>query len=102
YIDRIRHSLVSGPDAVNFMACTGELDFQDRHLNVSKLPFLLVNRERSGYEVYIDPAQGTDLGMRINLSYQEDPYIGGLLSNPVFRRALSLGVDRDAINESFM
>jgi peptide/nickel transport system substrate-binding protein len=102
YIDRIRHSYASGPDAINFMACAGELDFQDRHLNVSKLPFLLVNRRRSDYEVYLDPMQGTDLGLRINLSYREDPYIGGLLGNPVFRRALSLGVDRDAINESFM
>jgi peptide/nickel transport system substrate-binding protein len=102
YIDRIRHSYASGPDAINFMACAGELDFQDRHLNVSKLPFLLVNRRRSNYEVYLDPMQGTDLGLRINLSYREDPYIGGLLGNAGFRRALSLGIDRDAINESFM
>ncbi len=102
YIDRIRHSYASGPDAINFMACAGELDFQDRHLNVAKLPFLLVNRRRSGYEVYLDPMEGTDLGLRINLGYREDPYVGGLLGNAIFRRALSLGIDRDAINESFM
>src|SRR5262249_17091111 len=28
--------------------------------------------------------------------------IGALLANPIFRRALSLGIDRAAINESFM
>jgi peptide/nickel transport system substrate-binding protein len=102
YIDHIRHEYASGSDAVNFMACAGELDFQERHLQISKLPFLLNNRKRSGYNVYLDPADGTDLEIRINLSYDIDPQIGALLGNVAFRRALSLSIDRDAINEVFM
>lgn len=102
YVDRISHVLCSGPDAVNFKAVAGELDFQERHLYISKLPFLLRNRERSGYDVYLDPFEGADLGVRINLDYRDDAEIGALLSDRRFRRALSLGLDRDQINETFM
>jgi peptide/nickel transport system substrate-binding protein len=102
YIDRISHALCSTPEAVVFKAVAGELDFQDRHLDVAKLPVLLSNRRRSGYRVYLDPFAGTDLGVRINLAYSQDAEIGALLRTPEFRRALSLGVDREAINETFM
>lgn len=102
YIDRISHALCSTPEAVIFKAVAGELDFQDRHLDIAKLPVLLSNRRRSGYKVYLDPFSGSDLGVRINLAYSQDAEIGALLRTPQFRRGLSLGVDRDAINETFM
>ncbi len=102
YVDRVTHSLCSGPEAVNFKAAVGTLDFQDRHLFINKLPFLLSNRARSDYDVHLDPYEGCDLGVRLNLDYREDPVIGELLANLTFRKALSLAVDRDAINEAFM
>jgi peptide/nickel transport system substrate-binding protein len=102
YIDRVTHTLCSRPEVVVFKAVAGELDFQDRHLDVGKLPVLLSNRKRSGYEVHLDPFAGTDLGVRLNIGYKEDPEIGDLLRTVSFRRALSLAVDRNAINESFL
>jgi peptide/nickel transport system substrate-binding protein len=44
---------------------------------------------------------GSDYGIFINMDYQTDPEIGKWLSNVDFRRALSLGMDRDQINEAF-
>jgi peptide/nickel transport system substrate-binding protein len=102
YVDRVHHSLCAGPDVVNFKASTGAFDFQDRHLYISNLPYLLRNRKRSNYDIYLDPYEGTDLGVRFNLAYEEDAVIGTLLASRKFRRALSLGVDRRAINEVFM
>ena len=102
YIDRISHVLCSGPEAVNFKAAAGQLDFQSRHLLVSNVPFLLANRHRSGCDVNLNPSRDTDLGIRINLSYRLDPEIGDLLGDVRFRRALSLGVDRNEVNETFM
>lgn len=102
YIDRISHVLCSGPEAVNFKAAAGQLDFQSRHLLVSNVPFLLANRERSDCDVYLNPSRDTDLGIRINLSYRLDAEIGDLLGDMRFRRALSLGIDRSEINETFM
>ena len=102
YIDRIRHVLCSSPEVLTFKALTGELDCQDRHLEPGKLPVLLSNRARSKYNVYLDPSSTTDVGMRVNLDYTQDPGIGDLLRHVEFRRALSLGIDRSAINETFM
>ena len=102
YIDSIRNILCANADAVSFKAVAGQLDFQNRHLKIEQLPFLLSNRRRSGYNVYLDPNEGTDLGLRVNLSYRADAEIGGWLGNPDFRRALSLGIDRQEINETLM
>lgn len=102
YIDRVRHVFCSNPEAVNFKAGVGGVDEQDRHLSLGKLPFLLANRNRSGYDVHLDPFEGCDLGIRINLDYREDREIGDLLKTADFRRALSLATDRVAINETLM
>ena len=37
----------------------------------------------------------------LNLAFDADPEIGKWLTNVDFRRALSLGIDRDQINEAF-
>ena len=102
YIDNIKNILCSGADAVNFKAVAGQLDFQNRHLQIEQLPFLLGNRQRSEYNVYVNPNEGTDLGMRVNLGFKGDPEIGALLADTNFRRALSLGIDRREINETLM
>lgn len=102
YIDSIKNILCANADAVSFKAVAGQLDFQNRHLQIEQLPFLLSNRRRSDYNIYLDPNEGTDLGIRVNLSYRGDPEIGEWLGNPDFRRALSLGTDRREINETLM
>jgi peptide/nickel transport system substrate-binding protein len=102
YIDRVTHVLCSGPETVVLKAVAGALDFQERHLDIGRLPVLLQNRKRSGYRVFLDPAAGTDLAVGFNISYADDAEIGSLLRTAAFRRALSLGVDRDAFNDTFM
>ena len=102
YIDNIKNVLCSGADAVNFKAVAGQLDFQNRHLQIEQLPFLLSNRRRSEYKVFLNPNEGTDLGIRVNLAYKGDSEIGGLLGDANFRRALSLGIERREINETLM
>ena len=102
YIDRVSHVFCSRPEIVVLKAAAGGLDFQERHLDVAKLPVLLSNRKRSGYDVFLDPMAGTDVATGINIGYREDAEIGSLLRTTAFRRALSLGLDRDAFNQTFM
>jgi peptide/nickel transport system substrate-binding protein len=100
YADRIVHVRRSAAE-IAAGAAAGEYDYQDRHLQASELPVLMANRERGGYRVHVDRDEGGTLGLRLNLAYQQDLEIGALLRNVQFRRALSLGIDREAINRTF-
>ncbi len=100
YIDRISMGLAEDLEVLNLRAIAGEYDYQARHISLANLPVLLENAEEVGYNVYLDPAQhGADGAFQFNLSYEADAYIGDLIRNTDFRRALSLAVDRGQINE---
>ena len=100
YIDRISMTLAEDLEVLNLRAIAGEYDYQARHIALANLPVLLENAEAGNYSVRLDPAQhGADGAIQINLSYRADPEIAKWLQNVDFRRALSLAIDRDAINE---
>jgi peptide/nickel transport system substrate-binding protein len=102
YIDKVSMELALNNDVVSVHAAQGSYDLQERYLEVAKLPFLLDKRQQGGYRIHLDKGQNGDLGIRINLSYKDDPEIGELFRNVDFRRALSLGVDRTQVKESIM
>ena len=100
YIDRISMTLAEDLEVLNLRAIAGEYDYQARHISLANLPVLLENAEDGDYTVSLDPAQhGADGVLQINQSYRDDEEIGKWLQNVDFRRALSLGIDRDSINE---
>lgn len=100
YIDTISMGLAESLDVLNLRAINGEFDFQARHLQIANIPVFLENQEAKNYTLHLDPAQhGADGAFMFNQSYEADPEIGKWIKNVDFRRALSLAVDRDAINE---
>lgn len=100
YIDRISMTLAENLEVLNLRAIAGEYDYQARHISLANLPVLLENAEAGGYTVSLDPAQhGADGALMFNQSYRGDEEIAKWLQNADFRRALSLGIDRDSINE---
>lgn len=100
YIDRISMTLAENLEVLNLRAIAGEYDYQARHISLANLPVLLENAEAGDYTVRLDPAQhGADGALMINQSYRGDEEIAKWLQNVDFRRALSMGIDRDAINE---
>lgn len=100
YIDRVSMTLAENLEVLNLRAVAGEYDYQERHIALSNLPVLLENAKKGDYTIHLDPAQhGADGGFQFNQSYQGDAEIGKLLRTADFRRALSLAVDRDKINE---
>ena len=102
YIDNIVMTLAESIEVVNLRAMAGEFDEQERHIDLAKLPVILENRERGKYDVHLDLAfNGSDTVFMFNMSYKADPEIAKWLHNVDFRRALSLAIDRDQMNETF-
>ncbi len=102
YIDRVVLTLGENLEVINLRAIAGEYDFQARHLDLAKVPVFIENQQKGGYKLYLDPGDyGGDMVIKFNLSYEADPEIAKWMNTTDFRRALSLGIDRDQINETF-
>src|SRR5467141_5351326 len=101
YIDRVVLTLAENLEVLNLRAIAGEYDYASRHVDLGKLPVFLENQQKGNYKVHLDPGDYCDLIIKFNLSYDADPEIAKWFNTADFRRALSLGIDRDQINETF-
>jgi peptide/nickel transport system substrate-binding protein len=100
YIGTVQHVAVQSTDALTLKATSGELDFMELQFNTAQLPVLIQNESKGGYKVALDPQQG-GIGIAMNLAYVDDPVLGDLFRTADFRRALSMGIDRNQLNETF-
>ena len=102
YIDRIVMTLAQDTEILNLRAIAGEYDLQERHIDLGKLPVIIENQKKGNYTVHLDTAiNGSDTTLQVNTSFKADPEIAKWLTNADFRRALSMGVDRNQLNETF-
>jgi peptide/nickel transport system substrate-binding protein len=100
YIDKVVLNKAEDLEVVALRAVAGEFDSQARHIDLTKLPVLLENQEAGNYTVHLDTSNmGGEAYLCVNASYAIDAEKGKLFANVDFRRALSLGIDRDSINE---
>jgi peptide/nickel transport system substrate-binding protein len=60
------------------------------------------NQQKGDFRIILDPqSDAAATALHVNQSYEADPEIGKWLRNVDFRRALSMGIDRDQLNEAF-
>jgi len=98
YIDRVVMS-VSGGALVPAKAAAGAADLQARGLKFSDYTFLRESERRSGYHTRLwRTAKGSHIALFPNLNIN-DPVWRALFRDVRFRRALSLGIDREEINQ---
>jgi peptide/nickel transport system substrate-binding protein len=101
YLDEVRFTFFSDVQALNLAAIAGELDMQDRHINMMNYPVLKENEDKAGYNIITWPGfGGADAVIMFNQTYQKDPELGKLMQNRDFRIALSHAIDRTQIQES--
>lgn len=99
YIDQVYFHLVEDVAGVNVMGIAGELDMQARAMDLAQYPVYIENAEANDYHMLLWPqAQASNATFFINQSYS-DPKYRELFQTFDFRRALSLAIDRNAINE---
>jgi len=102
YIDKVQLTLAENLEVLNLRAIAGEFDHQERHVDLGKLPVYLENQDKGNYKVYLDPGDyAGDCIIKFNMSFEDDAELVKWFNTADFRRALSLGIDRDQLNEVF-
>ncbi len=102
YIDTIQFKFFADAQALNLAAIAGQLDQQDRHINIVNYPVLKEREAKDKkYRVILWPTfGGTDASVILNQTYAKDPELGRLFQNKDFRIALSYAINRNEIKES--
>jgi peptide/nickel transport system substrate-binding protein len=98
YIDQVTLEVVSSK-LIPIKAGAGETDLQARGLFFEHYTFLKASEERSRFNTYLwQTARGAHLALYPNLN-ANDKVWRQVLRDVRFRRALSLAIDRDEINQ---
>ncbi len=99
YIDRVILNMASSA-IIAAKAGTGETDLQARYLRFDNYAFLKKGAKAGGYKVLLWPSgRGSELTLLPNLNTKDDGFRKAFQDVRV-RRALSLGIDREEINEA--
>ncbi len=101
YLDEVRFTFFADVQALNLAAIAGELDMQERHIQMTNYPVFKENEKTGKYRVITWPTfGGADAVIAFNQSYKADPEIAKLLASKGFRIPLSHAINRDQIKES--
>jgi peptide/nickel transport system substrate-binding protein len=103
YLDGLIDVKMESREVAAFRSMGGELDHGSHSLKLSEIPLYQSNMEQGDYSMYMWlSAGGCDACFTFNQTYNEDPELGMWLRTPDFRRAISIGIDRDTINETIV
>lgn len=98
YLDRVVMAVASA-QLIPAKTGAGESDLQARYLRFDNITFLKENAERRGYNVYLwRTGKGAHLALYPNLNVA-DPVWREVVRDVRFRRALSLAVNREEVNQ---
>jgi peptide/nickel transport system substrate-binding protein len=101
YLDEVRFTFFADIQALNLAAIAGQLDMQERHIQMTNYPVFKENEKTGKYRVITWPTfGGSDAVIAFNQSYKADAEIAKVLATKEFRIALSYAVNRDQIKES--
>ena len=101
YIDEVVLDIIQDTEMVNMKALAGEIDMQLRHISLSDYTLFMENKEKGNYKVLMwDTAVGADPMVYVNQTV-EDHVLRALFQDVRFRRALSLAINREEVNELF-
>jgi peptide/nickel transport system substrate-binding protein len=99
YIDRVESSLVLDRQVRVLKVLAGEVDCQFRSLELRDLGLFVQGQKQGDYRILRwQSASGGETTVLLNWS-APDPVLKSLIRDKRFRRALSLGIDRDKCNE---
>ncbi len=100
YIDKVAMTLAENLQVLNLRAWPANTTSRSA-MSLANLPVLLDNQEKGDYTIHLDPAlNGADVNLHMGNAYKGDAEIAKG-SGKDFRHALSMGIDREQLNETF-
>ncbi len=100
YIDRIQALVVQNREMMTAKACTGQATIAGMQTETSDIPLFKRGERKCGYRTYIwNRLHGVDVAIQPNLTCQ-DAGLRRIFQDVRFRRALSLAINRDEINQT--
>ncbi|SIO07443.1 peptide/nickel transport system substrate-binding protein [Rhodovulum sp. ES.010] len=98
YISEIREDYVPEREVVNLRIMNGEVTWKQQAMQLNDFPLLKENEAKGDYTVALTPTLGQSPYYSFNRTHK-DPVLRAIFSDVRFSQALSLGLDRDEINE---
>lgn len=101
-IDTIEDFMLADADAevIKLKLIAQETHFERRKTSVADMPLLRENEEKGNYDIILNvKPEGSQQGFIFN-TYHVDPDVRAILDQADFRRALSIAIDREAINQT--
>ncbi|MHC4251716.1 MAG: ABC transporter substrate-binding protein, partial [Planctomycetota bacterium] len=100
YIDRIMALVVQDQEMMTAKACTGQATIAGVQTKLDDIPLFKRGEKKCGYETYIwNRLHGVDVAIQPNQTC-EDPGLREVFRDVRFRRALSVAINRDEINQT--
>ncbi|MBT4136944.1 MAG: ABC transporter substrate-binding protein [Candidatus Latescibacteria bacterium] len=99
YIDRMTFEIFDA-ETINLKAINGEIGMQGRHLQFQNYPLFMEGRKKGDYRVvhWLNGSGGTN-NIALNLNHR-DPGMREVIGDHRFRKALSLALNRDELNDA--
>ncbi len=99
YVDRVTLDLVSDVEVYNLKAAAGDMDIAQWNVTLDNMPVFLENAERNGYKVLMYQTAWPSMMFYMPNMTHKDPAMRALFGDKRFRIALSLGIDRQEMND---
>jgi peptide/nickel transport system substrate-binding protein len=97
YVDSITHRLFENAEVFNLRIINGEIDFQNRHVNFANFTLYKENEANGDYRVLVGTSAG-HVAIQLNLTTKNER-LREFFNKREVRIALSVAVDRNALNE---
>ena len=99
YIDYLEVQRVDSPEIMAAKASTGQVDFAGRQFMTADIPLFKRFEQHNGYSTYVWPRPyGSDVVLQFNLNHPDEG-LRRIFQDVRFRRAMSLAINREEIND---
>ena len=99
YIDYLEVQRVDSPEIMAAKASTGQVDFAGRQFMTADIPLFKRFEQHNDYSTYVWPRPyGSDVVLQFNLNHLDEE-LRRIFQDVRFRRAMSLAINREEIND---